>query len=329
MASSITFRQEYRWLYTPFAAFVLLVSFMLSKIPNSKFKYLLVLIITLSFTGVDIYYRQFVFNVFFMDGLRTASSIKTEIIDKYGTSELSQSNIYILPDSSVIQSWYLLDDYFFKLYTNNSGIKVHYINNLNAIPTRGFENKLPLVFQVKNTQVTEVPQEIIRKAISNNILSSSYNTKYDFIENFSSGILNDDSYVSTPAGQGAFLMTWQDNGGFASETITLISQFNIRYPSIVCQSGSSLMFRAGIPYSTSDGADLYITLDSHGMNQRVAEIQLEPAAEDTIIIWSDYNIPLTDCSGGTIDITFGVDSLSGYPSADWIALADVKLVSPK
>ena len=89
------------------------------------------------------------------------------------------------------------------------------------------------------------------------------------------------------------------------------------------------MFQAGIPYSNSDGASLDIMVESHGMNQSVAEIQLQPAKEGNVIIWNDYNIPLADCSGEKIDITFGVDSPSGNPIADWIAISDLKLVEPK
>jgi hypothetical protein len=245
-------------------------------------------------------------------------------------SELSQKDIYIMTGGyTVIQTWYLADDYFFKLYTTIQEIKVYYVDNLNAIPINSFEDKLPLVFQVKNAQVTMVPQEVIQEVILYNIIQSGFNTEYDFIENFSSGILNDNSYVSTPTGRGAFLMDWQDNNGLINSTLTLISPFNIRYPSIVCQGGSNLMFRAGIPYTTSDGANLYIMIESTGTKQRVADIPLKPAEEDTVITWSDYNIPLTDCSGGKIDVTFGVDSPFGNLNADWIALTDVKLVVPK
>ena len=322
LAGSITIRQEYRWLYAPFAIFVLLVFFLLSKISSQKIRYILALMIVISFVSVDIFYRQFVSNIFFIDGLRTASSVKSEIIDKYSVKELSQNDIYILiGNKTVIQTWYLQDDFFFKLYTNNPGIKVYYSESLDSISIANLQSKLSLVFQINGDQVIEISQDTIQDAINDNIALSGYITEYDFITNFPSGNLR---------GQPIFIMAWLDTRGLINQTITLTSPSTIRYNSVSCQRDSKIIFRAGMPYTAGDGANLYIEIKSEGSERlRVIEVPLKPAQEETIINWSAFSVPISSCTGEPVSIIFGVESPSGDQSYDWVALANLKLVFKK
>jgi len=328
LASSITIRQEYRWLYTPFAAFILLVFYLLSRAASPTIKYSLALLIFFSFIGIDLYYRPSILNVFFMDGLRTANSVKSEIIDKHSARELSEKEVFIITGGNdVIKSWYLADDYFFKLYAPDTAMKVYYINDLMEIPASAGKGVLPLLFNIQDAQTTAVSRDVIQKIMSDKTIASNYHTEYDFILNFSSGVLNDNSVVSTPTGLGAFLMYWRDNLGLSNSTITLVSQYSIRFPSITCKEGSRLIFRAGMPYVSSDGADLYIDLYSHGATRRILNAFLKPAEKDGVITWVDYNIPIDQCAAEPIEITFGVSSNSGNPAADWVALTNHKIVT--
>jgi hypothetical protein len=127
----------------------------------------------------------------------------------------------------------------------------------------------------------------------------------------------------------AFPYTWQDSSGLEANTITLISPYNILFPSITCEKGSKLFFSAGIPYSISDGADLSVYLEREGNEKRIFNVSLSPAKKSGIITWSDYEVPLIDCSVEPIGIKFGASSPSGDQSADWIAITNAKIVIEK
>jgi len=330
IASSITIRQDYRWLYAPFAVFIVLVCLLLSKVSNTAFKYLMAIIIVISFVSVDIFYRQFVSNIYFIEGLRTVNSVKKEIIDKYSKSELSQRDIYLITGGTTdVQKWYLANDYFFKLYANGLKVNVNYFDNLDAIPINNSYSELPLVFQIKNDLVTKIPDETIDELKLKTISDSNWIIEYDFINNFSSGVLNDYSYVGTPTGRGVFLMDWQESSGPIRRMITILGPFNIRYSSIPCKKGSMLIFRAGMPYTIGDGADLYIDIVTNDVKKRITETHFKSAIMDNVVKTTEYRIPVTECSGGMIDLIFGVESLSGDSTADWITLTDVQLVEMK
>jgi len=326
LASSITFRQEYRWLYTPFVILILLVCYFLSKIENLKTKYALMLLVIISFASVDIFYRQYMNNVYFLQSSQMASSVKKEMIDNLSSAELKQKEIYLLIPNETVRNWVLADNYFFELYSKIPTMNIHYITDLNEIPFNSVNDNQPLVFSFIGTQIVSVSPTAL---LDRNLDLQNNTVIYDFISNYSSATLNDNAHVSTPTGRGGFLMNWQDDQGITSETITIVSSFSIQYSSIVCQAGSNLIFQAGIPYKLSDGADLFIMTESNGIEHKVTEISLEPGEKDAILTWNDYNIPLADCSGEKIDITFGVDSPSGNQTADWIALASIKLVVKK
>jgi len=153
--------------------------------------------------------------------------------------------------------------------------------------------------------------------------------EYDFVANYASGIMDHINKTDSPYGQVAFLFSWQDSSGLEDRTITLISPYNILFPSITCQKGSKLFFSAGIPYSISDGADLSVYLEREGNEKRIFNVSLKPAKISGIITWSDYEVPLIDCSGEPIGIKFGASSPSGDQSADWIAITNAKIVIVK
>ena len=324
-ASSITFRQEYRWLYTPFAVFILLVCYFLSKLENIKVKYVMAILVAVSFTSVDIFYRPYMHNLYLISSEQLANSVKMEIIDKYNQTELAQKAIFLLIENDVVKTWILDNDFFFELYAQVPEINVNYVKDLNEIPMESIYSDHLLVFSLKGTQVTDITQNFLQ----NRIDLSRYIIGYDFVSNFPSAIWEKDVLVTTPNGHVAFLMPWQDNFGLPINTITLVSPYDILFPSIPCKEGSRLIFSVGIPNTSSDGADLSVDMESEGKQKKLLNVSLEPAEMDGVVTWSDYVVPLTDCAEKTIAIKFAESSPSGNPSADWIAITNVKLVSPK
>jgi hypothetical protein len=335
VSASITFRQEYRWLYAPFAAFVLLVCLLLSAVANIRARWILAVTLCLAFTAVDVFYKPFTQkNLSFLRASRMAEGVKTVMIDKIGGSKLSKKALYLVTsENPYIQDWTLAGDYFFKLYSNDPDIKVYYVNNIDALPTDATMAETSFVFQIQNATVFRVPNEVVQQVLSRKKFHSGYRLEYDFINNFPSGSVIPRTLSNPPIGRPASVIDWQDNTGANNQTMTLVSPSSIEFPSVPCGAGSNLIFRAGMPYAAGDGANLYVDIQNQGTTRRLADISLKPSTADKVVAWSDYNIPISNCTGAPISVTFGADSPMAwaFPDstlADSIALADAKLVTP-
>jgi hypothetical protein len=124
--SSITIRQELRWLYAPFVVFLLFVSYLLAKIRVSTFvKYILVVLLISLFVRNDVYYKQYVGNIYFSYCQKIADSMYDQSIGKYGRS-ITDYKVYIVKDENL--SWPLLGSLFFHPYLGDS-FTVNYIES--------------------------------------------------------------------------------------------------------------------------------------------------------------------------------------------------------
>lgn len=324
LASSITFRQEYRWLYTPFAVFVLLINYCLGKIDNLLVKSILAVMVVVSFAAVDLFYRQYVGNVYFMYSSIMANSVKRKIVDEYGGNKSAHKEIFLIVTSDVVKNWVLAGGYYFQLYAPE--ISVHYVKDMIEIPVSTITSNQALAFSVSDTKVDEIPRDVLLKSIS----MAQYDTvEYDFISNFSLGIWDKEKVASTPNGHVAFLFQWQDMMGLPNNTITLVSPNMILFPSVICKEGSKLIISAGLPYASSDGADLFVDVGIEGKQKRLISVSLNPTATQGVVTWKDYVVSITDCTQEPIAVTFGVSSPSGNDSADWVALKNIKIVADK
>jgi hypothetical protein len=163
-ASSITIRQEYRWLYTPFAVLIILVCYLLPKLSPIKLQIGLTIILLISFVSVDVYYRQYVGNIFFIAGMRTTDSIKANIIDRFTANELTTSSVIIVTHgNNDIKNWYIFTDYFFILYAKIPMIDLHYVNEVEQITRTSAPNKRMLIFSVDGTNVTDITKVYLQK----------------------------------------------------------------------------------------------------------------------------------------------------------------------
>ncbi len=325
LASSITFRQEYRWLYTPFAVFVLLVCYFLSKLESFRTKYVMAMLVAISFVSVDVFYRPHMHNLYLINSAQMANSIKREIVDKHSRTELIQKKIFLVIENDVVKNWVLARGYFFDLYAPT--IKVHYIKDLSEIPMNSITNDHLLVFSMSGTQVTRISQEVL---MDRNMEFHNNLVEYDFTSIFLSAIWDDTYLAGTPSGYAVFPIHWHNSFGLTDDTITLVSPYDILFPPVKCKKGSKLIFSAGIPSASGDGADLSLDLAKKGKQERVLNVSLDPAQKEGIVTWNDYLVSLTDCNRKTpIAIKFSVSSPSGNSIDDWVALKNVKIVIVK
>jgi hypothetical protein len=163
-SASVTFRQEYRWLYAPYTVVIFGIAYVSARISPVKWlRYLLITCILLSAVVVDTYYHNYLGNIYFAGSMKITYSAKCNIIDKYG-SNLSQNSIFIIGLVSPfeeIKTWAFWDSAFFRFYTGDPEINIHYVDNFEDIKNYQIDinNTLVFSFNPKNGEIIDITQE--------------------------------------------------------------------------------------------------------------------------------------------------------------------------
>lgn len=157
LSASITFRQEYRWLFSPYVVLILALSWALGGEAGRRHTRVLATIAVLA-TGlaVDGYYRRHVDNTYFFAGLRTADSIRREVIDQH-RAELGTSTIFIVTNGDrVVQEWYLRDGGFFKIYGDGMADDVRFVDSVEVARATSNVRSNVLAFDFRGDRVVDV-----------------------------------------------------------------------------------------------------------------------------------------------------------------------------
>jgi len=330
VSASITVRQEFRWLYAPFVVFILLVCLLLRGLPNPTFRLVMAVILSIAFTAVDVFYRPFINKNFgFMSGARMASIVKTEILDKSYPYSLSTRTIYIVTNGDPnTQHWTLADDYFFQLYYPTR-VDVRYVSSLEALPMNIFQEKQFIVYQILRTRVASVTSHKLQQLLQEREPPSGGKVEFDLVDDVPAGVVNGPLPAEPPTGNAPFVADWKNAAGVPSRAIALTTASSLRFSSIMCAATSHLRFRAGMPYVNGDGADLSVYIQRQGITDMLAQMSFKQARVNRAVTWSDYDLPISDCTGGPIDVIFLVDSPSPNTVNDMIVVADIELVLPE
>jgi hypothetical protein len=145
--ASITFRQEFRWLYAPFLVLLVGASWALAQF---RPKHLLVMAVLalIVFGGsvtVDSYYHQYLSNTYFMQAQMAANDVRQEVIEQH-RSELSRTTVFFVSADPSFGQWDLGNGEIFAIYAPNAHMDVRYVNEPQAVCRATDTRKNRLVF---------------------------------------------------------------------------------------------------------------------------------------------------------------------------------------
>lgn len=125
--SSITIRQEFRWLFAPYVVVLIFIAYSLHSIRNNLMKYAILGVFALLTLRNDHYYRGHMYNTFFIYSQIISDTAYDETVNQYG-QYLGDYTIFIEKNNNL--NWPLLGDQLFKVYSGNDNIKVNYVDRL-------------------------------------------------------------------------------------------------------------------------------------------------------------------------------------------------------
>lgn len=161
LSASITFRQEYRWLYAPYVALVLGVCWVLGRITTRTLRAAAAVLVLLAGVSVDGYYRRHVENTYFFGGLRAVDAVREKILEKH-RSELRSTTIFLITRADpVVDTFYLHDGDFFEIYAHGVDTDIRLVASLDdARQAAGVRAKV-LVFDFVADDVSDVTSDLM------------------------------------------------------------------------------------------------------------------------------------------------------------------------
>lgn len=159
LSASITFRQEFRWLYAPYVVLVLGVTWALGRLPaRSRLQVLATAAVLLAGLTVDGYYRRHVENTYFFAGLRTADGVRETILDEH-RAELASSTIFLVTHGDpVVDGWYLRSGGFFDVYAPGSDVRL--VESVILAASAANIRSRVLVFEIQGERVVDITPQL-------------------------------------------------------------------------------------------------------------------------------------------------------------------------
>lgn len=138
LASSVTIRQEARWLYAPYMVFLVMLGIMIDKIDikmikTINYKYFILMLFSIATLVNSYYFSKNSDAIHFMGDRKTADSCYASTVKKYG-DRLKKMDIYIGNNSRSRDYFTMLK--LPQLYLNDFHLKVYRVENIKEIADR-------------------------------------------------------------------------------------------------------------------------------------------------------------------------------------------------
>lgn len=155
MTASVSIRQEYRWLYAPFALFLVLLTAGMKGALNERHRPLFIFIFAaLSFYN-DVYYRGHLQDFYLTYAQKSADSLYSETIIKYGKALTAGRGVYIQDFRH--REWITAGSLFFEAYAGKgAGEKVSYFESPEKLKIKDPGRSRVFVFDADKIAFSEI-----------------------------------------------------------------------------------------------------------------------------------------------------------------------------
>ena len=311
LSATVTFRQEFRWLYAADTVFLIGLAAIAARLEPQRLAVAAAVGAFVASAGGSLWYRQFVENVFFMGGMNVASQVRDAI-----AQDPADPVFIVHHGDKSIEKWVFSHGAFFSLY----GIARPPVTFVTDVAqARGAS---PDILSVRWPNVVRVPLSVARAVPVVPFPRSALS----FIDTFPTGSISDPKFVETPNHHGALILKWPSPGGLVA-ALTVVDTFRYRYPPARVAPGMALAFYAARPTAQGDPTRAFVTVTDGAKSTVVFDENLVPAGKDAIA-WKRHVIDLRRFAGRNVVFTFGADATED-PAGAWAAFAYPALVIDK
>ncbi len=313
----LTIRLEQRWLLAPFCLGLLAAACsMESSIATRRIRSALVALLCVSSILLDGVIMAHYDRIYFVSSSRLAADVKRDIVDGYPQR---QDGVALLASANDCL-WTLRSGGFFRVYGGQVR-PVHCFSSLEEATASGLGDGTHLYVRGAENRFQDYRADAGKLAARSN-----ERKRYDFLESFEQGRIDDERVVSTPTGRGVLLMPWDSSSG-VQRTVTLLSGFSYRYDGIPMAAGDELRFSVAMVYPTPDPARLVVRLLSQGAPPRILYSEdIPPPATEAPRTFLEVQVPLGPAGEPGAALEFSVQSPGGDNRGHWVALAEPRLV---
>ena len=162
LTASITFRQEYRWLYAPFVVLVVYFCYQYARLPmRTVLRYGVLVIVCVLAVSVDGYYKAHEGSLYIMSSETVADSAYDATMGKYGR-EMRDRTMYVENAGGV--PWILGGDLFLTPYLGRDYRKIVWVDSFAQIDPATIDRDSSLFFRIdwSRNRLVDVTSEVLR-----------------------------------------------------------------------------------------------------------------------------------------------------------------------
>ncbi len=165
-SASTTFRQEYRWLYAPYLVTILGCCWALGHITRARILVPVAAVILFSGIGtVDLFYSQYVDNIYFFAAQERADAVHRQVIDGH-RGDLSSATVFFVTPDSTFQWFDTADGGIFMVYAPGTVVDARFVADALQVCQAVSPKKLRLVYQVGQSSLKDITATTVARCRS-------------------------------------------------------------------------------------------------------------------------------------------------------------------
>ncbi len=299
LSASITFRQEYRWLYNPYLVFLCLLALAVRRAARVvPWPHLLMACLLVLSISREIHLRERLPNLFYFHAEQVASNLFYTL---QHVSGIREKDAVVIHGDVPSYEWVFLGNRFSRFY--------HF-------PRLEFASGPAVAEETEGNQVVDV----VYNGADNSftvaqppppIQDRGHIMNYSVLEPVAAS-LPPDPRVSTPTKTQLFAMP--ENGVMCMIAVAPL-EITVEVPS----GAKTLSVCLSHVYALGDGVDVEVTAVSAAESTTLLTRQIPPLPNEDFPVWRKYELTLPP---GTQKMQLHVFSKSGDPTADWVGLRD-------